>query len=151
MNAHVDGIIFKDTFDARIRSPEPAQKGQRKPLGLAPANEEVAYPSALDGRSADELTSPATIGNVLEALDAAIAVRSDLDAPLHVRLSRLESSNGALRSELEAAKAERAKLNASVTALQATVASLLKSRDQAKLAASLASTATKQAELKVVK
>jgi hypothetical protein len=99
MNEHVHGIIFKDRLDARTWPP---QKGQRKPLGLTPAPEEI---SALDGRSADELGSPATVQHVLEALDAAVSLRTEIDNPLRVRLGHLESANGELRSELAAARA----------------------------------------------
>lgn len=145
MNAHVDGVIFKDTLDARIRQPQPPQKPQRRPLGLAPAEKDISIPSALDGRSVDELASPATVQHVLEALDAAIAVRSDLDAPLHVRLSRVESDNGELRTELVMAKAEVAALKAAFakaeTAMNALRASAAEQARKAAVAAKAASEA----------
>jgi hypothetical protein len=97
-------IVRKTTFNtARSRPSEAPRKGQRRPLGLAPADKEVSYPSALDGRSADELASPATVQHVLEVLDAAVGIRSDLDNPLRVRIGHLESQVGELRSELAVA------------------------------------------------
>jgi hypothetical protein len=124
MNAHVHGVIFKDRADALVaRQPEPAQK-PRKPLGLAPVAEELSTVSALDGVSDDVLTSPATIADVLTALDTAIAIRSDIDIPLKVRLARLEAANGELRAELASARAETAELRDTLAHLRTVTSAL---------------------------
>jgi hypothetical protein len=111
MNQHVRrdvvGVIHKTRLDARVApKPEAPEKGQRRPLGLAPVLEEVSPVSALDGVSADVLASPATIADCLEVLDASINIRSDADIPLKVRLARLESAEAELRAELAALRAE---------------------------------------------
>ena len=111
MNREPNGnvtAIYKDRVNTRI-APKPEPKPQRRALG---------HPSALDGRSTDEVASPATIGDVLEGLDAAVAIRSDIDRPLKVRLGRLESDVGELRSELATAQATIARLETLVTALR---------------------------------
>jgi len=153
MNEHVrgdvNGVVYKDRLDARIihkvrldarvAKPEPPQKGQRKPLGLAPVTDELSPVSALDGLPAEVLASPATVQDVLTALDSAIAIRSDLDQPLRVRLSRLESANGELRAELAASKADVTTLQASLAKTQATVKALrLALPDKAELKAQVA-------------
>jgi hypothetical protein len=124
MNEHargaVNGVVFKDNLDAR---PEPRQNRQRGPLGLAPVLEELSPPSALEGRSADELASPASIAHVLEALDTAIALRSDIERPLKVRIGRLESDNSALKAELATAQATIARTEVLLTALKSIVPS----------------------------
>jgi hypothetical protein len=126
MNEHVrvgaGGVVHKDNLNARPKREAP-EKGQRKPLGLAPVLEELSPTSALEGVPADVLASPATIANCLEVLDSAIAIRSDVDTPLKVRLSRLESSNGELRAELTAAQATIARLEALTTALRSALPS----------------------------
>jgi chromosome segregation ATPase len=117
MNAHVHGVVFKERLNAR--QPEPPPKGQRRPLGLAPVIEEVSTPSALDGRTADELASPATVQHVLEALDAAVSIRTEIENPLKVRIARLESSNDELKGELAAATAAIATSTAAIATLTA--------------------------------
>jgi hypothetical protein len=123
MNEHVGGIIFKDHISAR------GAPRRRKPLGLAPVIEEVSTPSALDGRSADELASPASVQHVLEALDTAIAIRTEIERPLKVRLARLESDNSELKAELATTKAALARVEAMTQALK----SVLPNKDDTKL------------------
>jgi hypothetical protein len=123
MNQHVNGVIFKDHITERVE-PKPKPKPQRKPLGLALVPDELSSVSALDGVPTDELASPATVQHVLEALDAAVAIRSELDRPLRVRIGRLESTGSELNAELAASRAERAELKASVASLKTTVAAL---------------------------
>ena len=159
MNAHVSGaangaIIFKDA-----PQPEPQQKPQRRPLDLAPVADEVSIPSALDAVPEEVLNSPASVRNVLEALDSAVSIRSDIDQPLKVRIARLEGDTGELRSELAAAKAEIAALKTalakaetatnvlrtSVTEQARKAAAAAKAANDTKLARALAQAAEREA------
>jgi hypothetical protein len=126
MNEHVRGaIIHKDRLDARgAPKPEAPQKGQRRPLGLAPLSDDPSPVSALDGVDAATLASPATVADVLEAIDVVVSIRSEAYVPLKVRLARLESANGELRAELAASRADVATLQASLAKTQATVKAL---------------------------
>jgi hypothetical protein len=135
MNAHTNDVIFKEHINARIPPPEPSQKRQRRPLGLAPVIEEISSTSALEGRSEDELSSPASVRHVLEALDIAIAIRTEIERPLKVQLGHLESSNSELRAELAAATAAIATLTSLQDDMRTTVDRLQASND--KLRASL--------------
>ena len=163
MNEHVSGLVFKDKLDASIpRQAEPSRKPQRRPLGLAPAADEGSIPSVLDAVPEEVLDSPASVRNVLEALDSAVSIRTDIDQPLKVRIGHLENSERELKAELEASKAEQAALKASLASLQSNVTSLLEYREanrkadakaeaRARLDAKLARIVAKRAELKVVK
>jgi hypothetical protein len=131
MNEHVrvgahGAIIYKEHINTRPK-PEAPQK-PRKPLGLAPVPDEIVALSALDNVPADVLGSPATIGDVLEALDAAVSIRSDAETPLRVRLARLESADGELRTELAAARAAIETLQAAHDKTEAMVKAMRLSR-----------------------
>lgn len=116
MNEHA-GVIYKDHITLR-RPPEPPQKRQRRPLGLAPVLEEVSPPSALDGVPADVLASPATVEQVLQGIDAAVGLRTESDRPLKVRIARLESDNTELKAGLAAAQATIARMETMAKALK---------------------------------
>jgi hypothetical protein len=115
-------IIFKDKITARP-GPEaaPSPKPQRRSLGPRIVPEDVRHPSALDGRSRDELASPATVADVLTCLDSAVAIRSDIDRPLKLRLARLESDNGELKAELATAQTAVVKLETMAKALRSAI------------------------------
>jgi hypothetical protein len=117
MNEHVHGVVFKD----KVNAPQKP----RRPLGLAPGAEDVPLPlSALEGRSSDELASPATVQHVLEALDVAISLRTEIDNPLRVRLGRLEGDTFELRAELAEANTKIEALQAAHDKMAATVQAL---------------------------
>jgi hypothetical protein len=113
MNEHVGRAVF----NARVQ-PEPPPKPQRRPLGLAPVVEEVLPISALDKVPQEVLNSPATIADVLQSLDAAVSIRSDIDHPLKVRIARLEGDNGALRDNVAALQVTVSRLRRLVSAMR---------------------------------
>jgi hypothetical protein len=126
-------VIYKDHENHPPTSPRsrPRHQPRRGPLGLGIVEKDdvVSPVSALEDVSAEVRASPATIGDVLTALDASIAIRSDTDIPLKVRLSRLESANGELKAELATAKATIARLETLTGALK----SVLPRKDEFKI------------------
>jgi hypothetical protein len=117
MNERVNGIVFKENLNARVLPSEAPRKGRRRPLGLAPVLEELSPVSALDNVSEDVLNSPASIGDVLAALDSAIAITSDADVLLKVRLGRLEGELGELKIELAIMKVQNRDLKVALAEL----------------------------------
>jgi hypothetical protein len=117
-------VIYKDHENHPPTSPRsrPRHQPRRGPLDLGIVERDDVSPvSALKGVSAEVRASPATIGDVLTALDAAVAIRADADVPLKVRLARLESDNTELKTELATAKATITWLKTLTTALRSTL------------------------------
>ena len=113
-------IVFKDRPNARAPKSElppdhPARR--RKPLGLAPvggssepADEPAALvpgaPSVAAGLSAEALARPASMADVAEALDCAIAVDLDSDGVFRERIDDLRSQVSELKAALIEARHE---------------------------------------------
>ena len=103
----------------RMRDRVPAA-GARKPLGLRPASDDLAearppagslafatnYPSAAANLSEAARASPATMGDVFEALDCATAINLDLAGALKAQIARLEMDAARLTAKLAEAQAK---------------------------------------------
>jgi hypothetical protein len=101
-----------------VDTPLPPGRSERKPLGLRPVGEpepsyEAAFvsgpsiPSVLATLSPEARSAPASLGDVAEALDTAVAIDFDGDGLLRARI-------GELRREIARLEVENAKLLASV-------------------------------------
>jgi hypothetical protein len=114
-------VIFKTRADARIPPKSelpPDHPARRKPLGLAPgggssepaADEPAAFmssaPSVAAGLSAATLARPATMGDVAEALDTAIAIDRDGDELFRAKIGELRNLISDLKGELTEARHE---------------------------------------------
>ena len=114
-------VIFKTRADARVAPKSelpPDHPARRKPLGLEPgagssepiADEPAALapgaPSVGAGLSAATLARPATMGDVAEALDTAIAIDRDGDELFRERIGELRSQVSELKAALIEARHE---------------------------------------------
>jgi hypothetical protein len=114
-------VIFKTRDDARVAPKSelpPDHPARRRPLGLAPgggssepaADEPAAFmssaPSVAAGLSAATLARPATMGDVAEALDTAIAIDRDGDELFRAKIGELRNLISDLKGELTEARHE---------------------------------------------
>jgi hypothetical protein len=114
-------VIFKTRADARVAPKSelpPGHPARRKPLGLAPgagsgepaADEPAAFvsdvPSVAAGLSEAARARAATMGDVAEALDTAIAIDRDGDELFRERIGELRSQVSELKAALIEARHE---------------------------------------------
>ena len=106
-------IVFKTKESARVEpAPLPPDRPRRrKALGLAPGvgpSEPIAdepafvsgVPSVAAGLSAETLARAATMADVAEALDAAVAINLDGDGALRARIGELRNQASELKAAL---------------------------------------------------
>ena len=97
--------------------------GARKPLGLVPIGDDdkpaaapafvsSGVPSVAAGLGAETLARAASMADVAEALDAAVAINLDGDAALGARIRELRSDNARLETELARLRAQFAEAKA---------------------------------------
>jgi hypothetical protein len=113
-------VIFKTRADARVAPKSelpPGHPARRKPLGLAPgagssapADEPPAFvsdvPSVAAGLSEAARARAATMGDVAEALDTAIAIDRDGDELFRAKIGELRNLISDLKGELTEARHE---------------------------------------------
>jgi hypothetical protein len=111
-------VIFKTRADARVAPKSelpPGHPARRKPLGLAPGGGssepiEPAFvsdvPSVAAGLSAEARARAATMGDVADALDTAIAIDRDGDELFRERIGELRSQVSELKAALIEARHE---------------------------------------------